>query len=55
MSYKDAKTLVKANNISNKAQLDKFISSDLKPENFPDLPNMVYQRKGWVSFDQFLK
>ena len=55
MSYKEAIALVKTHNLSNKAQLDKFLSSDVKPDNFPEFPNMVYQRKGWVNFDQFLK
>lgn len=55
MSYKEAVAVVKINNISNRNLLDKFLLSDLKPENFPDFPNMIYQRKGWIGFDQFLK
>ncbi|MDC1188806.1 hypothetical protein N8089_03335, partial [Flavobacteriales bacterium] len=55
MSYENALSVVKTNNISNKAELNKFLASPVKPDNFPNFPNMVYQRKGWVSFDQFFK
>ena len=55
MSYENALSVVKTNNISNKAELNKFLASPVKPDNFPNFPDMVYQRKGWVSFDQFFK
>ena len=53
--YNKAKELLKLENITTKKQLDQFIKSDKKPENFPEFPQMVYQRKGWVSIEQFLK
>mgnify|MGYP000232548375 FL=1 len=55
MSYENALSVVKTNNISNKAELNKFLASPVKPDNFSNFPNIVYQRKGWVSFDQFFK
>ena len=53
--YDKAKDLLKKENIKTEKALGEFIGSDKKPDNFPDFPQIVYQRKGWVSVEQFLK
>lgn len=53
--YDKAKGLLRKENIKTEKALDQFIDSDKKPDNFPDFPQIVYQRKGWVSIEQFLK
>ena len=45
---------VRNEKIKTRTELDEFIESALKPNNFPDLPQMTYQRKGWLSFEEFL-
>jgi hypothetical protein len=55
MPYNSAKELLKKEKIKTEKGLGEFIQSDKKPDNFPDFPQMVYQRKGWVSLEQFLK
>ena len=55
MSYDEAKKVIKENKIKSESSLEKFVTSNAKPEKFPDHPQMTYQRKGWVSFDEFIK
>lgn len=54
MSYKDAKAVLINEKIKSKIDLEGFIESAVKPNDFPKLPQMTYQRKGWVSFEDFL-
>lgn len=55
MPYKEAKALIKSEKINTREALTKFTQSDKKPENFPQYPQMTYQRKGWESFEKFFK
>lgn len=54
MSYSDAKALVSNKNINSEKKLFEFIGSIKKPNNFPEHPQMTYQRKGWKSLEEFL-
>ncbi len=54
MSYSDAKAIVSDKNINSEKKLFDFIGSIKKPKNFPDYPEMTYQRKGWKSLEEFL-
>ena len=54
MSYSDAKALVSNKNINSEKKLFEFIGSIKKPNNFPEHPQMTYQRKGWESLEEFL-
>jgi hypothetical protein len=54
MTYKDAKAILINEKIKSRNDLEKFVESVLKPNDFPELPQMAYQRKGWVSFEKFL-
>ena len=54
MSYNEAKAIVARENLTSKDELIKFIESALKPDKFPELPQITYQRKGWISFEEFL-
>ena len=53
MTYIEAKSIVNNEKIKNRTELEKFIMSKAKPDNFPELPQMAYQRKGWKSFEEF--
>ena len=55
MSYEEARKIVKENKINSESALEKFVTSKVKPDKFPDHPQMAYQRKGWLSFDEFVK
>ena len=55
MSYKDAKAIVKTEKIGSEKALEAFINSKKKPTDFPEHPQMTYQRKGWESLEKFLK
>ncbi len=54
ISYQDAKALIKSKKINSEKKLSEFIKSDEKPKNFPEYPQMVYQRKGWETMEKFL-
>ena len=54
MSYNEAKAIVSRENLTSKDELIKFIESALKPDKFPEFPQMTYQRKGWISYEEFL-
>lgn len=55
VSYEQAKLILKENNIKTLDQLGVFLNSVNKPDTFPKYPQMAYQRKGWISFEEFLK
>ena len=54
MSYADAKALVSTKKINSEQKLAEFIGSIKKPSDFPEHPEMTYQRKGWRSLEEFL-
>lgn len=54
MSYADAKALVSTKKINSEQKLAEFIGSIKKPSDFPEHPEMTYQRKGWKSLEEFL-
>ncbi len=54
MSYNDAKALVSTKKINSEKKLIEFIGSIKKPNDFPEHPEMTYQRKGWKSLEEFL-
>lgn len=55
MPYNDAKAIIKNEKINNIEDLIIFTKSNNKPNNFPFYPEMVYQRKGWKTFEEFFK
>jgi hypothetical protein len=54
ITYKEAKAIIAKEKIKSRNDLEKFVEGGVKPPNFPELPQMAYQRKGWVSFEEFL-
>jgi hypothetical protein len=54
MTYNEAKAIIAKEKIKSRNDLEKFVEGGVKPPNFPELPQMAYQRKGWVSFEEFL-